>query len=250
MINQMMMFMPCSRELMIWGGVIEYRGLMQQQPGPPAHEVGTRLHQVAEGLHEEKLALHVNTVVMDAPAWTSPRIARRTASSARLYHMALRSWASDNMPASPISIRTLWPQHCLVIRCRVPRRELAATIGECIGRIKPHATSAGGVLVGAPFVRYLQRDVESVTIEVGLRLMMPVASGDGIEASMLPGGRMAVAVHAQSHAQLPDTYAALENWLMAEGELPDGAAWETYVTDPQDRANLSHWRTEIFQPLR
>jgi AraC family transcriptional regulator len=164
--------------------------------------------------------------------------------------MAMRSWASEDMPAPPISIRTLWPQHCLVIRSRVPRREMSIAIRDSIERIKPHANGVGGVLVGAPFVRYLQRDVETVTIEVGLRLMMPVAGGDGIEASMLPGGRMAVAVHAQSHAQLAQTYAALENWLAGEGEVPDGPAWETYVTDPLDRANPAHWRTEIFQPLR
>jgi len=78
---------------------------------------------------------------------------------------------------------------------------------------------------------------------------MPVAGADGIEASMLPGGRVAVAIHTEPHAQLPDTYAALENWLVAEGEVPAGPAWEAYVTDPADQANPAKWRTEIFQPL-
>jgi AraC family transcriptional regulator len=106
------------------------------------------------------------------------------------------------------------------------------------------------VLVGAPFTRYPVTSGKLVTIEVGVQVEAPVEGNGEVEAAMLRGGRVAVAVHAESHARLPETYAAMKSWLAGHGEVPGDAPWESYVTDPVEQADPAHWRTEIFQPLR
>ena len=154
------------------------------------------------------------------------------------------------MPLLSTAIRTLQPQPALIIRSRVARNEIAATIGQSLGRIVPHALSAGGALAGQPFARYPEFGAGLVTIEVGMPLVATVAGSGDIEAFTLPAGRTAVAVHGGSYDKLPETFAAFERWMTAEGLVPSGPPWEVYVTDPADHPDHDDWRTEIYWPVR
>jgi effector-binding domain-containing protein len=154
------------------------------------------------------------------------------------------------MPSLPIAIRTLRSRHCLIIRSRIPEGLVEETIRSSIKRVRTHATRVDGVLVGTPFTRYPMTSGKLVTIEVGMEVETPVEGIGEIEAAMLRGGRVAVAVHAESRARLPDTYAAMKSWLAGHGEVPGDAPWESHGTDPVEQADPENWRIEIFQPLR
>lgn len=80
-------------------------------------------------------------------------------------------------------------------------------------------------------------------------LVAPVAGSGDIEAFMLPAGLTAVAVHAGAYEQLPETFAALEEWIRTQGRAPAGAPWEVYVTDPTEHPDPADWRTEIWWPV-
>jgi AraC family transcriptional regulator len=178
------------------------------------------------------------------------RLAGRVAPCARLHHVHSNLPARNAMPMLSTTVRTLPAQPALIIRSRIPRSAIAATIGESLGRIVPHALGSGATLAGQPFARYPEFGIGMITIEVGMPLASAVDGKGEIESFQLPAGRAAVAVHGGSYEQLPDTYAALEQWMAGQGLAAASAPWEVYVTDPADHADPADWRTEIFQPLR
>lgn len=154
------------------------------------------------------------------------------------------------MPLLSTEIRKLQPQPALIIRSRVPRSQIAATIGQSLGRIVPYALGAGGTLAGQPFARYTEWGSDPITIEVGMPVTSLVAGNADIEALTLPEGPAAVAVHGGPYDQMPETYTALQQWITAQGREPGGPPWEVYVSDPAQLPNPEDWRTEIYWPLR
>lgn len=157
---------------------------------------------------------------------------------------------STTMPMLSAALRTLQPQPALIIRSRVPRDEIASTIGQNLGRIVPYALGAGGTLAGQPFARYPEYGPGMITIETGMPLAAPVAGRDDIEAFTLPAGLAAVAVHGGAYDKLSETYAAFEKWIAAQGHQPSGPPWEVYVTDPAEHPDHDAWRTEVYWPVR
>ncbi len=149
-----------------------------------------------------------------------------------------------------VTLTPLEPQPALIIRSRIPRTAIAATIGASLGRIVPYALGAGATFTGQPFARYPDFGPGMITIEVGMPLASPVPGKDDIEAYTLPAGLTAVAVHGGAYEQMPATYAALEQWLGAQGRTPNGAPWEVYVSDPAEHPDSADWRTEIRWPVR
>jgi AraC family transcriptional regulator len=178
------------------------------------------------------------------------RLAGRIAPCDRLHHVHTRLPARTAMPMLSAAVRTLPPQPALIIRSRIPRSAIAATIGQSLGRIVPHALGAGATLAGQPFARYPEFGIGMITIEVGMPLAAAVAGAGDIESITLPAGPAAVAMHGGSYEQLPDTYAALELWIAEQRLTAGGAPWEVYVSDPADHPDPADWRTEVFQPLR
>jgi len=154
------------------------------------------------------------------------------------------------MPMLSTSVRTLQPQPALIIRSRVPRDEIAATIGQNLGKIVPYALGAGGALAGQPFARYPEYGPGMITMEVGMPLVQPVNGSGEIETYTLPAGLTAVAVHGGPYDKLPETFAAFEKWIAAQGHACTGPPWEVYVTDPAEHPDTADWRTEIYWPVR
>ncbi|HEY9467732.1 MAG TPA: AraC family transcriptional regulator [Vicinamibacterales bacterium] len=154
-----------------------------------------------------------------------------------------------SMPTLSIERRELTPQPVLIMRCRTPRAELQAAIGNSLGGVFGHCMKVGLPLDGKPFVRYLSTGPGLWTIECGKPLAV-AASGEGaIEAATLPGGPVVVAMHGGLYDQLSETYVAMERWMDANGVRPGGAPWESYLTDPAEHPDPSEWRTEVYWPL-
>lgn len=154
------------------------------------------------------------------------------------------------MPMLSTSVRTLQPQPALVIRSRIARKEIAATIGQNLGKIVPYAMGAGATLAGQPFARYPEWGTDLITIEVGMPVAAPVAGNGEIEAYTLPPGLTAVAVHGGPYEKIPETFAAFEKWIASQGHTTTAPPWEVYVTDPAEHPDRADWRTEIYWPVR
>ena len=151
------------------------------------------------------------------------------------------------MPTLTIERREMSAQPVLLVRMRAARHELAKAIGEGLGKAFPYAQSAG--LAGRPFTRYLSAGPGLLDIEVGVPTAKAAPGKGDVEAGSLPGGPVAVALHAGSYDQLVETYAALERWIDSNGFRSGGAPWESYITDPAEFPDPGDWRTEIYWPL-
>jgi AraC family transcriptional regulator len=95
-----------------------------------------------------------------------------------------------------------------------------------------------------------------VTLETGMRVTAhhdewTVGTSEGdVLAEMLPGGPAAVTIHAGPYDQLQAAYAALEEWISANGFRPRGAPWEAYLNDPADYPDPQDWTTEVCLPFQ
>jgi len=149
-----------------------------------------------------------------------------------------------------------------VARRKVKRSDIAATIGEVLPHIFVYAQQNGIALAGHPFTRYIEMGPGLITMEPGMRIVAPEqeaisidpawtkSSGEAeVKLDTLPAGPAAVTMHSGPYDKLPDAYAAIEEWIQAQGLTPAGAPWESYVTDPSEHPDPKDWKTEVFWPL-
>jgi effector-binding domain-containing protein len=109
-------------------------------------------------------------------------------------------------------------------------------------------------LEGVPLTRFAQASAEMVTVEPGMRIASGAApaenSGDSdILTETLPGGAVATTMHQGSYENLHDAYAAIEEWMKAEGLTAGSAPWECYLNDPGKFPDPKDWKTEVFWPI-
>jgi effector-binding domain-containing protein len=74
----------------------------------------------------------------------------------------------------------------------------------------------------------------------------PIAGSGQVQPSTLPGGTVATTVHVGSYLELGAAYSALEEWLGANGFVPAGHPWETYLDAPE----VDEPRTLVSAPCR
>ena len=167
-----------------------------------------------------------------------------------LFHVSENRRLPENEMAYSITKKELAPQAVLIVRRRVKRSEIAATIGEVLPKIFVYAQQNGIALAGLPFTRYVEMGPGLITMEPGMRVTSPGAAGQGeVIADALPGGPAATTIHAGPYDKLSEAYAAIEHWMDTEGLVAAGAPWESYLNDPADYPDPKDWKTEIFWPV-
>ena len=179
-----------------------------------------------------------------------------------LYHIGSEEKSEENAMTYSIEKKMLPPQPVLVVRRKVKRSEIAATIGQTLPHIFAFAQQHAIALSGLPFTRYIEMGPGLVTMEPGMRIA--ASSGDltsigkgqtaaaaesEVVAGTLPGGPVATTLHIGPYENLSDAYAAIQHWIETQGLAAAGAPWESYVTDPGENPNPSEWKTEVFWPL-
>jgi AraC-like DNA-binding protein/effector-binding domain-containing protein len=179
-----------------------------------------------------------------------------------LYHIGLGERRSEEFMEDKITReykitrQELAAQAVLVVRRRVRRAQIAATIGAALPKVFLYAQQRGLGIAGYPITRYLETSVGLVTLETGMRVTAPggawtVADPQGeVLAETLPGGPAAATIHFGPYDQLPEAYAAVEEWIAANGFRQNGAPWEAYMNSPADHPNPQDWKTEVFWPLQ
>ena len=153
------------------------------------------------------------------------------------------------MTTLSISRKDVAPQHILYIRRRIAPSEMQQALGECFGKLYTHGAKLGLPIAGKPMCRYVSTGQGLWTIEPAMPLTAPARGEGEIQADVLPGGPVAFGIHGGLYDQLPDTNAAIERWIEANGYKSTGVTWEQYVTDPGEHPDPKDWRTEVFWPL-
>ena len=154
------------------------------------------------------------------------------------------------MPTLSIERRELTAQPFLFVRAKVARNEISKAIGEGLGKAFPYVMQAGLPIAGRPTARYLTTGPGLFDMQIGVPIAVPSPGQGDVQGGELPGGPIAVGVHAGPYEDLSETYAAMERWMDANGYQPGGAPWESYVTDPADFPDTKDWRTEVYWPMK
>jgi len=101
-----------------------------------------------------------------------------------------------------------------------------------------------------PFAIYHSMEGDAVELECGMPVRSQMDGTARVQAGELPCGTMATVTHMGPYEGLPNTWAALTEWMASRGLEGAGAPWEVYVTDPGGEVDQSKWRTDIFFPVR
>jgi AraC family transcriptional regulator len=228
--------------------------------GFASHEVFTRAFTRRYGQSPERYRAAARLSASPAARARHAEITEATGPCLTLYHLSLDEAASRRAGLQPrrrspimstptIERQELQPQPALIVKRRVARAEIAATIAEGLGKTYPYALQNGLAIAGRPFVRYSDVGPGLMTMEVGTPLAAAAAGVGDIEAITLPGGPAAVAVHMGPYDKLQETYAAIERWMQQQGVKPGGAPWESYITDPAEHPDPANWRTDVYWPI-
>jgi AraC family transcriptional regulator len=167
-----------------------------------------------------------------------------------LFHITVHSpHRRVPMPTLSIERRDLAAQPFLFVRRKAGRHEIAKAIAEGLGKAFPYVMQAGLPIAGRPTARYLTSGPGLFDMQIGVPIGVASPGQGDVEAGELPGGPIAVGVHAGAYDQLSETYAAMERWMEANGYRPGAGPWESYVTDPSEFPDSTDWRTEVYWPL-
>ena len=127
-----------------------------------------------------------------------PRSSARSAPASGFFTSSENRRSPENEMAYSITKKELAPQPVLIVRRRVKRSEIAATIGEALPHIFIYAQQNGIALAGLPFTRYVEMGPGLITMEPGMRVTSPGACRPrrGRSRIRLPGGPAATTIHA------------------------------------------------------
>jgi AraC-like DNA-binding protein/effector-binding domain-containing protein len=167
----------------------------------------------------------------------------------RLFHVPPNPQQRPSVMPLTIVVKENPEQPILLIRRRIARSELTSMLAECFGTLFSHGHSNGLPVAGWPLARYISMGAGLLTVEAAMPVAAPVPASGQMQPGTLPAGPAAFAVHAGPYAQLPETHAAIERWIEAQGFQIRGAPWECYVTDPAQHPEPADWRTEVYWPL-
>lgn len=182
--------------------------------------------------------------------WAShASIVSRAGPCIRLFHFPVATGLRRPEMSLTITRKDFPGQPILFIRRRIARPELPNMLAESFGTLFGHGQRAGLPIAGWPLARYVAMGPGLLTVEAAMPLASPApATGDMLSGN-LPAGPTAFAVHVGPYETLPETHAAIERWIDAQGYKVGGAPWESYVTDPAQHPDPSDWRTEVYWPL-
>ena len=138
----------------------------------------------------------------------------------------------------------------LAIRAATTVDKLSELMGSLFGEVYGCIQQSGQEPAGMPFSIYHSMDGDAIDLECGMPVASPTEGMGRVVAGELPAGTVATVSHMGPYDDLPQTWAALTEWIGSQGLQPAGAPWEVYVTDPGAEPDPSKWRTDIFFPVR
>ena len=104
-------------------------------------------------------------------------------------------------------------------------------------------------IVGPPFAFYPEMPTETVTIEAGFAVSIPAKAVGDAHPFVLPGGRVAQAIHVGPYETMEKTYRDLRTWMAEQRLHPAAGMWESYLSDPRTQPDPATWRTLITWPI-
>ncbi len=151
-----------------------------------------------------------------------------------------------------VHLREAEPQTVATLRASVPWGDLGTFVPNAMKEIWEAATAQGIRFAGPPYTAYYQADSSEadVDLEVGAPLSDSLEPSGRVCPGELPGGLVAVTVHAGAYNEVGAAYTALGEWVAEHGHEMAGPPREVYIVGPDQAADAGALRTEIVWPIR
>jgi effector-binding domain-containing protein len=140
-------------------------------------------------------------------------------------------------------------QPTLAIRTRTAVQELGRVLGEAYGTIAQYLGQLGEQPAGPPFAAYYNMDMQDLDVEIGFPVARELPSQGDIQASEIPGGKVATCLYTGPYSDIEPAYNALSRWVEENGYGTTGVAYEVYLSDPQETPP-EELQTQIVFPLK
>lgn len=88
-----------------------------------------------------------------------------------------------------------------------------------------------------------------VDVEAGFPASEPIEPSGAVVPGVLPGGRVAEAIHVGSYDALQEAYAEVQRYFREQNLTPGDVMWESYLSDPGSEPDPARWRTQICWPV-
>jgi effector-binding domain-containing protein len=134
------------------------------------------------------------------------------------------------------------------IRTSTPVQDLPQVLGKAYGAIGQYLGELGEQPVGPPFAAYYNLDMQNLDVEIGFPVSRRLPGKDDIEASQIPGGKVATCIYTGPYSEMEPAYNALSQWIEDNGYQAIGVAYEMYLDDPA-QTPPQELKTQILFPL-
>jgi effector-binding domain-containing protein len=148
-----------------------------------------------------------------------------------------------------IATHDVEPQAIVSIRERHARPDLAGFIKAGIPELFQRLGPLGIGPAGPPFVIYHEFGADRVDVEVCVPVARTIPAADRIQSRVLPRMTVARTTHVGRYETLGVTYAAVFEWIAANGYEVAGPSHERYLNGPGDGVSPSQYRTEVEMPV-
>jgi effector-binding domain-containing protein len=129
-------------------------------------------------------------------------------------------------------------------------QDLPQVMGPAYGAIMAFAGAQGIPVEGPAYVIYYNMDMSALDMEIGFFAPQELPTAEGnVRSGHFPAGRWATTLHIGPYDGVVYAYAALEQWMAAEGLTPAGLVCEFYYNGPGD-AQPSEYRTQAMVQLQ
>lgn len=141
------------------------------------------------------------------------------------------------------------PRPALAVRTRTPVSNIGAVMGQAFGKVYQHIMETGAKPGDCAVSVYYNMDMNDLDVDIGFVLAEPAAGAGEVHALEIPGGKQVSCMYKGPYDQMESTYAAMSEWMAANGYIPTGMAYEFYYNDPS-QVPASELLTKIMFPLQ
>jgi len=133
-------------------------------------------------------------------------------------------------------VAELAPRITLVRRTHTNLNDLGALLKQVYQDIHAYLLELGTEPAGAPFVAYLNQDLQHLDVEIGFPIAKKVPPFHGFEISELPGGTAVTCTYTGPYNQIGLAHEGMRHWMHDKGYEEKGVVYEYHLSDPATTA--------------
>ena len=140
-------------------------------------------------------------------------------------------------------------QHTAVIRLKIPRAEMQASMGPAIQEVMETLVRQDIAPTGPVFAHHFWMDPELFDFEVGVPVAERVEAAGRVVPGRLHAQQVARTIYHGPYEGLPAAWEAFMAWIKDNGYIVQPNLWECYLDNPGTVPDAADLRTELNRPV-